>query len=88
MKLQIRALKRTFRNSPDLFELFFLAETLGKTVNELLTGRSYPISQVEILYWRKYFGIKKDLEEKAAKKKHRSSDSGGLPKMMGRGGGD
>lgn len=58
---------RTFRNNPELLNLFFLAETLGKTVDELLLGRPAPLSDIEFEYWPAYFSFKREQEEKASK---------------------
>jgi len=36
------------------FALFELAESLGKTVAELLTGGSQPLSNMELYLWNRY----------------------------------
>jgi hypothetical protein len=36
------------------FALFELAESLGKTVGELLTGGSQPLSNMELYLWNRY----------------------------------
>lgn len=36
------------------FSLFELAESLGKTVAELLTGEPQPLSQMEFYLWNRY----------------------------------
>jgi len=38
----------------EAFTLFELAETLGKTVGELLTGRAQPLSNMELYLWNRY----------------------------------
>jgi len=36
------------------YALFELAETLGKTVGELLTGRPQPLLNMELYLWNRY----------------------------------
>lgn len=83
----IRQLKKTFRNDAELLHLFYLAETLGKTVDELLLGRAVPISNVEMNYWAAYRVIKKELEDEVAEKSSKSSSSNeiNIPRHMGMG---
>ncbi len=38
----------------DNYALFELAETLGKTVAELLTGEAQPLSNMELYLWNRY----------------------------------
>lgn len=78
-------LRRTFETNPDLFETFYLAEVLGKTVDHLLTGQDGPISSIEVVYWRAFFKKKAAMEKEASEKKSKSKDnSDAPPKMMGR----
>ena len=56
-----------------MLHFFYLAETLGKTVDELLTGKPCPISDVELRYWPAYRVIKQELEDAANKKKSKKS---------------
>lgn len=67
--------------------LFYLAETLGKTVDELLLGKPVPISNVEMNYWAAYRVIKKELEDEVAEKHSKSSSSNNfdIPRHMGMG---
>lgn len=62
----------TFRNDPDLFTLFELAERLGKTVNELLSGVVAPISNREVEYWKSFWAYRRELEEKENEKKKKN----------------
>jgi hypothetical protein len=48
-----------------LFHLFYLAEALGKTVDELLTGKPQPLSTTELRYWIAYRGYKFEVQNQA-----------------------
>lgn len=77
-------LRLTFESNGDLFEVFFIAETLGKTVDHLLTGVEKPLSAFEAVYWRHYFKKKSAIEEEQMKKSQKSSkNNSDTPKMMG-----
>lgn len=80
----MRKLRLTFENNADLYDLFAIAETLGKTVDQLLTGVEHPISVTEAKYWRYYFKKKAKLEEDYAKKNSKSPKDSSQPRMMGR----
>ena len=77
----------TFRNDPELLHLFFIAETLGKTVDELLTGKPKPISNVEVDYWYAYRVIKKEIEDEQVSKSssNESNRLDNMPPHMGMG---
>lgn len=45
---------------------YMLAERLGKTVEELLTGVPRPLSMSEYIMWCAYFKVKAYLEKKQA----------------------
>lgn len=66
----------TFRANPDLFNLFHIAETLGKTVDELLNGPPQPLSPLESVYWTVYFSYKAELEEKSSKASNKGKGKG------------
>jgi hypothetical protein len=55
----------TFETNPDLFQLFYTAEQLGKTVDEILTGESRPMSTTEFRYWAAYFVFKNKLQQES-----------------------
>jgi hypothetical protein len=63
----------TFETNPDLFQLFYTAEKLGKTVDELLTGEVRPMSTTEFRYWAAYFVFKNKLETDAHEKATKQS---------------
>ncbi len=82
----LRTLRRTFRNDAELLNIFCVAETLGKTVDELLTGEPGPISNAELMYWPAYRVVKNELEVAANKKKEKKSgpeDGTGQRRTMG-----
>jgi hypothetical protein len=45
--------------------LFKTAEGLGKTVDEVLTGKRGPMSTTEHRYWLAYLVVKRELEQGA-----------------------
>lgn len=47
------------------YALFELAESLGKTVAELLTGESQPLSQMEFYLWNRYRAAQQRLKEQS-----------------------
>jgi hypothetical protein len=53
--------------------LFFTAETLGKTVDELLLGEVRPMSSTELRYWAAYFIFKNKLQEESYEKLRQES---------------
>ena len=61
-------LRPTFRSDPELLNLFYTAETLCKTVDELLTGEKRPISAAELDYWVAYRSVKQQLMDEESKK--------------------
>lgn len=72
MKTRICRLILTFEADDELYSLFQLAEKLGKTVNELLSGRPQPLSTIEQIYWPSYWKIKAKYTEEANKKNSKS----------------
>lgn len=72
--------RRRFRTDDDLFEVFYLAEKLHKTVAELLLGSPSPITALECRLWRAYWVIKNEHEEKNDKA---SGTGSGRKKMLG-----
>lgn len=42
--------------------LFKTAEDLGKTVDEILTGKRRPMSTTEHRYWLAYWTVKREME--------------------------
>lgn len=52
------------KKDSEKYFLFFLAETLGKTVSEL----QYEITESELVYWHAYYDIKNKEQEKQMKK--------------------
>lgn len=52
--------------------MFYLALELGKTVGELLSGTPGPMTNKEFIYWRAFFLVRMQLEEKASKSKGKS----------------
>lgn len=67
-----RRRRPSFRADGDKYNTFYIAETLGMTVHELLTGRKVGISAVEFDEWIAYLNVKAQEQEKAAKKAARS----------------
>ena len=61
-----------FLSDADKFNTFFLAEKLGKTVDELLTGRKRPLSNIEFTRWMAYLSVKAELERQARNKANNS----------------
>lgn len=59
----------------DMYALFSLAENLGQTVTELLTGRKTPLTNVEYLYWLQYYNRKAELQEAANKPKKKDGQA-------------
>jgi hypothetical protein len=51
--------------------MFYVAERLGKTVDELLTGSPGPLGAREFVEWTVYFGRKAQRIELAQKKAKR-----------------
>lgn len=47
------------------YALFELAESLGKTVAELLTGKPQPLSQMEFYLWNRYRAAQQRLKEQS-----------------------
>ena len=60
-----------FRENGELFHLFRIAELLGKTVDELLSGQPKPLSNAEFMGWGAYFAQKAKLEDEQSKKSNR-----------------
>jgi len=56
-----------------VFCAFALAQRLGCTVAELLTGEKKPISAFEFRLWPLYWSVKAALEEDARKKAERKA---------------
>lgn len=80
----MKRLRPTFKNNPQLFNLFFIAETLGKTVDELLLGEPRPLSNIEAAYWPAYSVIKSEFQESANKKSNSAAANGPrMKKTMG-----
>jgi hypothetical protein len=63
----------SFRADPDLFGTFALAEKLGKTYRELLTGEAGPLSGAEFTYWSAYYAYVSELEKEAEKQADRDA---------------
>lgn len=78
-------LKPTFKTDNELFGLFALAEKLGKTVSELLTGKPQPLSNAEFTYWSAFWIVRNEMEEKASKGKAPNKEPPGprMKKTMG-----
>lgn len=70
-------LRPTFKTDDDLFQVFFVAESLSKTVEELLYGRSGPMSAKEFVYWQAYLKVKSDYQ-----KEHEKKNSGKSNKLQ------
>jgi len=70
--VQIRRLwkrrRPSFRRDDDLFGQFALAEKLGKTHAELLSGAPQPLSGREFAQWSAYFEYVAELEKEELKK--------------------
>lgn len=54
-----------FLDDQELFLTFAIAERLGKTVAELITGQPQPLSMSEFVEWGAYFTVKAYYEKKA-----------------------
>lgn len=65
----------TFRTNPELFKLFFTAESLGKTVDELLSGHPKPVTTTELRYWDAYRKVKYDIQQELSDQAQASSSS-------------
>jgi hypothetical protein len=57
-----------FRRDDDLFGQFALAEKLGKTRAELLSGQPQPLSSAEFTYWTAFFEVVAEVEKEELKK--------------------
>jgi len=66
-----------------MFSVFFIAESLGQTVTELLTGEKKPLSNVEFIYWVQYYERKAAIEEKASKAKSDGKATKEFKRTMG-----
>ena len=58
----------SFRTDGDLYFTYMLARELGKTVEELLSGRSQPLTHREWLRWLAFFSVEADLKREAMRK--------------------
>ena len=67
LKISLLRQKKTSKANEDLLSVFFLAESLGKTIPELLYGESGPMSNSEYAYWMAYMKEKGRLQELASK---------------------
>lgn len=78
-------LRRTFRSDGYLFNLFYLAEKLGKTADELLLGKIVPLSDTELTCWLAYWTVKKEMEEDAEDRasSREAEEEEIFPRMMG-----
>lgn len=54
--------------NPDAEYEFYLAEKLGMTVEELMTGRKCPLSAYEFMQWQIYYGRVAQRKQLAAEK--------------------
>lgn len=69
--------KKAFLLNPSEYFVFALAENLGKTVQELLTGRPGEFSNAEFVGWAAYYKVKQSKQKQAEKKAARSRRRGG-----------
>lgn len=78
-------MRRCFRTDGQVFDLFYLAENLGKTVHELLFGQIVPLSSLESRLWRAFWVVKDELEKEAETKASKDSGKSSSPehKMLG-----
>jgi hypothetical protein len=63
--------------------VFFLAEQLGKTVPELLYGKSGEMSSQEFTYWQAYYQEKARIEQEANKPKKQGVADREFKRTMG-----
>lgn len=64
--------------NPEMRNLYSLAETLGKTVPEILYGMPRPMTGQDYNYWLAYFKIKQEeqeAEERKSKSRGKASSS-------------
>jgi hypothetical protein len=53
-----------------------LAEKLGQTVTELLTGEKQPLTHHEFVYWQAFWSQRAKYEEEATKKANKKQSQG------------
>jgi hypothetical protein len=73
MRRPSSARRPSFKGNNDLFGEFALAEKLGKTHAELLTGRPQPLSCFEFSRWSAYYEYVQELEKEAEKEAERKA---------------